>query len=224
MVRNRSIGRSAVGVLVAAFAVALVATASASAGTCSGTNVLCIEGKAAPGGTYPLAFTQKAGTEPVFTDTSLGFKVTCPIVKSESEIVSPGVHLKSEFTFEKCTAKTGGGETCKVTSPFKTESLIGSFGSPKEKLTFGPEPGNETQRFTEFSVSHCNATVTGNWVIKGTQTCTLKQASTETTSKELACEASGSLLTKESQPIELGPLDGTLELSGESKGKKFSVI
>jgi hypothetical protein len=219
----RFINRSVFVALVAVFAVSLVASASASAETCKseGIQVLCIEGKAAPAGSYPLTFTQKTGTEPVFNQPSLGFKVICPTVKDESYIVSPAVHLKSEFAFEKCTAKVGG-ETCKISPLFKTEILTGHFGYPLEKLTLASE--EEGEHFTTFSVSHCPATVTGIWSISGTQNCTLKQASTETTSKELDCEASGSLLKDGNLTIELGPLDGTLALSGESKGKKFSII
>jgi hypothetical protein len=221
--------------LLALAALAALASTPASAATCkkgeaeAEHKVLCVEGKQVGRTgeviTTQASLTQKAGTSAVINVAAQNWSVSCAHVKSSAEfaIASGGSgYVKAEklgLTLSECKVLLGEKEEpkCSVTLA-ATKPLTGSLALP-ESIELAPVVG----AFGELDITGC--TVNGNYTINGWQGCSLKQAEVEAVTKELVCEAKNSHLTfagGNGGPPTL-KLEGSLELAGTSKGKKFSI-
>jgi hypothetical protein len=223
------------GVLLGVLALSGVTTASASAACRHGEapaehHTLCIEGQQAGSSASPstTSFTvvQKTGSSQVFSDPSGGWTVTCSTLRAGEPTIESGgagsVKAKLKLTLGGCTVQIGGHQepSCTI-GEINTDRLAGTLGSPVENLKLAPNTGEE---FMEFTIGRCVLAET-YWVY-GSEECVVKQAETETATKELLCEAAKSKLELrhgEGGAVTLA-LDGTVELAGTSKGKKYSFV
>jgi hypothetical protein len=224
------------GVLIGVLALSGVTTASASAACRRGEapaehHTLCIEGQQAGSASSPssTSFTvvQKTGSSQVFSDPAQSWTVTCTTLRAGESptIESAGagsVKAKLKLSLGGCTAQRSGvtEPSCSV-AEINTNRLAGTFGSPVENLKFAPVTGEE---FMELHITGC--VLANSWFVYGSEECTVKQAETETATKELLCEATKSRLELrhgQGSTVTLA-LDGTVELAGTPRGKKFSFV
>jgi hypothetical protein len=223
------------GALLALIALAALTSVSASAATCkkgeseAEHKVLCVEGKqvGSVGSkvTTTATVTKKTGTTVVLTVPAQEWSVVCnsvsvygsPAIKSggtgEVTLAELGLH------FGECKVLLGEKEEpkCRVEG-FGTNALSGSLALPESISLAG-----STESFGELDIAGC--ILSGDIPIKGSQGCSLKQAEVEAIAKELVCEAKSSSLRFGAGfggSVRL-KLEGNLELTGTSKGKKFSI-
>ncbi|HEV7528398.1 MAG TPA: hypothetical protein VGO29_05845 [Solirubrobacteraceae bacterium] len=226
--------KAALGALLALLALsALATTVSASAATCQKEGreaehkTLCVEGKQVGSPTKAAhtfaKWALKPGTSAVISVPE--WSVTCTSVKAaqEPEIESGGewaVRLTGlQLKFSECAVAPSSFK-CKVPLPFSTYQLAGSL-VPTGAFLLGS--GRSNQEFLEFEINGC--VLSGIYWVYGTQECAFKQAEVEAVTKELACETSGSKLELrhgQGGAVRLA-LTGNVELTGESKGKKYSI-
>jgi hypothetical protein len=220
--------------IIAVSAIGAVASASASA-TCLEHRSLCVEGKQVGTPTKrvttPFTFVQKTGTSAVITDQYAGTSVSCSVITLTGRDITSGggVELPSPFKigFEGCTVSTHGEAQPSCKAQVATHALTGTFtGFPTmEPVKLAPTTGTE---FMEVEIHGSGCVVLWNtWRVQGTQVCSVKQAEVETATKQLVCEASGSELNLppsfNSDVIKFSGVEGSIELAGESKAKKFSL-
>jgi hypothetical protein len=225
------------GVLVGMLALSGVTTASASAACMHGGapaehHTLCIEGQQAGSASSPsttsFSVVQKTGSSQVFNNPSGAWSVTCTTLQALEHTIESGgansVKAKLWLNLNGCTVQVGGHQqpSCSVEEIY-TSREAGAFGSPIENLKLTPSTG---EQFMEISITGGSCALAQTYWVYGSQECTVKQAETETATKELLCEAAKSSLTLrhgQGGAVTLA-LDGTVELAGTSKGKKFSFV
>jgi hypothetical protein len=116
---------------------------------------------------------------------------------------------------------------CKVREPFTFKSLEGSFGASAENIALAEAAGSEY--LAELTVESLECAVRGTYTIKSElgpkrgPECRLKEAETESVEHQLVCEEAKSHMTIAGHPFNWS-VEATLELTGTSKGQKFSVI
>lgn len=224
------------GALLALLALAALTSTAASAATCkkgeseAEHKTLCVEGKQVGSIenkiTTTATFTQKTGTTAVLNVPAQNWSVACTRVKaSQAPAVKSGgssqVTLENlGLSFSECKVTLNGKEEPKCVEPnLYADPLSGSLASPESVSLTGA-----TESFGELDISG-GCVLSADYPIKGTQGCSLKQPEVEAIAKELVCEPKSSHLTFGGgfgSPPTL-KVEGSLELTGTSKGKKFSI-
>jgi hypothetical protein len=227
------------GVVAGVLALSGITTASASAACKRGEapaehHTLCIEGQQAGSASSPsstsFSVVQKTGSSQVFSDPAQEWTVTCTTLGvNEATIESGGansVKAKIWLRLRNCTVQAGSRQlTSCLVEGINTNPLAGTFGSPIENLKLTPSVGEEFMSISIRSSGGSCILAETFWVY-GSEECTVKQAETETATKELLCEAAKSHLELrhgQGSTVRLA-LDGTVELAGTPKGKKFSFV
>ncbi|HEY2142656.1 MAG TPA: hypothetical protein VGG98_11435 [Solirubrobacteraceae bacterium] len=222
--------RIVLAALLAAMAFGTIASASASAAECPGTETgkvaLCIEGKKTVG---EVPFTAKANFGAVLTIEG-GIAIKCGKVSSKGTFlpVASNAAIKvSKLTVEFTSCTMSAPANCRVKEPFTLEKLSGEA----TETTFTFFPAENQTRFGVLTIINSGGTcaIGGADAVttEGHKTslgpvCTLSKVTEESAEHEANCPGSKSHLEINAAPAEL-ELPENIALSGAYLGKKWSI-
>jgi hypothetical protein len=193
---------------------------------------LCVAGWKLTTGTLPLTYKLKTGASAVITLTNGTDEVSCGNTRAltEAAIGTTGSMTKLRPQFSVCSVKQSGlSERCAVREEFSTAPLKATIGGTAEgeTVTLGAEKVGSTE-FLELELANFpkgpGCITKGNYIVKGTTKCSLKEAEVEQVVKTLVCNVKSGELTDEGTQRAGFGIEENIELTGTQKGQKFSVI